>query len=78
MSAIIFMNLSMRNMKEVHLQKIEELHLIILELSKNQKVNQEKIDLAEEFKDNFKASKLVLNNEILSLQHEFLEIISKK
>ena len=64
-------------MEEIHLQKLEDLHLIILELTKNQKINQEKIQLADEFKGKFNDSKLVLSDKILSLQHEFLEIISK-
>ena len=77
LSTIFFMNMRFRKMQEIHLQKLEDLHLIILELTKNQKINQEKIKLADEFKGKFNDSKLVLSDKILSLQHEFLEIISK-
>lgn len=76
-TTIFFMNSRLRKMQEIHLQKLEELHLIILELTKSQKINQEKIQLANEFKGKFNDSKLILNDKILSLQHEFLEIISK-
>ncbi|MDR6966395.1 hypothetical protein J2X31_000388 [Flavobacterium arsenatis] len=72
------MNRRYGKMQEIHLQKIEDLHLIILELTRNQRVNQEKIRLADDFKEHFKDSRLILNDKILSLQHEFLEIISKK
>ncbi|RZK01403.1 MAG: hypothetical protein EOO46_20410 [Flavobacterium sp.] len=64
-------------MKEAHLQTLEDLHSIILELTKSQKVNQQKIQLAEEFKSKFNDSKLVLGDKILALQNEFLEIITK-
>lgn len=65
-------------MQEIHLQKMEDLHLIILELTRDQRIKQEKIQLANDFKESFKDSRLILNDKILSLQHEFLEIISKK
>ena len=77
LAAIFLMSMRYRKMQEVHLQKLEDLHLIILELTKNQKINQQKIQLAEEFKSRFNDSKLVLSDRILALQNEFLETISK-
>lgn len=77
LSTIFYMNMKFRKMEEDHLQKLEDLHLIILELTKNQKINQEKIELADEFRRKFNDSKLVLSDQILSLQQEFLEIILK-
>lgn len=64
-------------MEQEHLQRLEELHLIILKLSKNQKINQGKLQLADEFKGKFNDSKLALSDKILALQYELLEIISK-
>lgn len=77
LAAIFLMSMRYRKMQEAHLQKLEDLHLIILELTKNQKINQQKIQLAEEFKSRFNDSKLVLSDRILALQNEFLETISK-
>jgi len=77
LGTIFFMNMRYRKMQEIHLKKLEDLHLDILQLTRSQKNNQEKIQLAEEFKHKFNRSRLVLIDKIISLQHEFLEIISK-
>ena len=74
---VFLMVVKFRKMQEVHLQKLEDLHLIILELTKNQKMNQEKIKLADEFRVKFNDSKIILTDKIVSLQLELLEIISK-
>ncbi|MFY0483396.1 hypothetical protein ACI6PS_12405 [Flavobacterium sp. PLA-1-15] len=74
---VFLMVVKFRKMQEVHLQKLEDLHLIILELTKNQKINQEKIQLADEFRVKFNDSKIILTDKIVSLQLELLEIISK-
>lgn len=75
--AVFLMVVEFRKMQEVHLQKLEDLHLIILELTRNQKMNQEKIQLADEFRVKFNDSKIILSDKIVSLQQELLEIISK-
>lgn len=77
LSVIFCMNMKFRRMKEIHLQRLEDLHLIILDLTKNQKINQEKIQLADEFKTSYNNSKQILGNKIIVLQNEFLEILSK-
>ena len=64
-------------MQEVHLQKLEDLHLIVLKLTKDQKINQEKVQLADEFRVKFNDSKIILADKIVSLQQELFDIVSK-
>ena len=64
-------------MQEIHLKKLEDLHLDILQLTRSQKNNQEKIQLAEDFKHKFNSSRSILIDKIVAMHHEFLEIISK-
>lgn len=71
------MNVKYKMAEEKHLQKIEDLHLIILELSKKQSSNQEKILLADEFKTHYRESKMKLNSDIVSLQKELLEALAR-
>lgn len=75
--AVFLMMVKFRKMQEDHLQKLEDLHLIILELTRVQKINQQKIQLADEFRLKFNDSKIILGDKIISLQQELLEIISK-
>lgn len=76
-SIIAYMNFTFKKMQELHMHKIEKLHLVILELSKNQKKQGQKLHLADDFKSQYASSKLVLNNEILGLQKEILFILQK-
>ncbi len=79
LSSVIVIGLYFNNRKSkmLHFQKIEALQSIIIELLRDQKEQNEKIMLANELKESLKFSKNKLNKEILELQYEFLELLTR-
>jgi hypothetical protein len=74
---MVYLYFDNRKSRMVHSQKTEALQSIIIELLSNQKEQHEKIMLADELKERLKFSKNKLNQEILGLQYEFLELLTR-
>lgn len=63
--------------KALHIQKTELLESIIVELLNNYEDKSEKLQLAEDLKEQLRVTKNKLNVDILSLQYEFLEVLTR-
>lgn len=76
-SVIFYLWNANRKSKAMHAQKTELLESIIVELLNNYEDKNEKLKLAEEIKEQLRITKNKLNVDVLALQYEFLEVLSR-
>ncbi len=76
-ATIFYLEIRYKKLKDNHLQTLEKLHQILVELTHKQKQSEIKLHLADDFNGSVRQSETVIANEILALQKDFLNILSE-
>lgn len=74
---IVYLNVAFYNEKKVFKKRIETLQRIIAEITAKQTLQQGKLQLSAEMDQTLKSVKAALNHDILGLNHEMFDLLSK-
>ena len=74
---IVYLNVEFYREKKDFGIKLEKLQHIIVEISKKQSGQNDRIRLSEELDQTIKNNNAILSNDIFSLNHDLFEILSK-